>query len=196
MIALLDAVPSVGPHQLRPGPHPRHEGQALSRQGGIHQGHRPWKRRCGSATPYKYFDQNSLSTSFIIWPSFCAPGRHQQQSPAVQDEYSAGISYFKRLGSMKPRSPRPSDGHLRLHPLLQGRLESREDDTAMLKVAQGEVQKGLISAVHPKDSFYALLLSILQQQMTLSTPPRSSSCSFKQKIPRKLHLARANGALP
>jgi tetratricopeptide (TPR) repeat protein len=34
----------------------------------------------------------------------------------------------------------------------------------MLRQARVEVEKGLTSSVHPKDSFYALLLSILQQQ--------------------------------
>jgi predicted Zn-dependent protease len=46
----------------------------------------------------------------------------------------------------------------------QAVVDPKKVDTALLRQARGEVEKGIASSIHPKEGFYVLLLAILQQE--------------------------------
>ena len=181
MIALLDAIPNVGPTSYDRALILDMKAKLYLAKEKYADAIPPWEEALRLGDTYKYFDLKQSLDIIYFLAQLCAQEGTNSKVPAVQDQFfGRAITYFKRwLNETKKPTP---EAMVTYASILYYKAVSNpaKIDTAVLKQAQIEVERGLVSAVHPKDSFYALLLSVYQQQNDLQRSAEVIELVLKQ----------------
>lgn len=125
--------------------------------------------RLGDA--YQYFDEHEIAEKVYYLVQLYYQEAASTKSPALQQQYfSKASGYIKRwiesgVGRKAPEANRQEAALLYASILYnQAIINPDKIDNDLLKRAQVEIENGLLSSVHPKDTFYVLLLASLQQE--------------------------------
>ena len=105
--------------------------------------------------------------STVKVPAEGQPGR-KEASAKQQAYFGKAIVYFKRVFA---NTPKPTPEMLQTYASIlyyKAAADSNNVDQALLKEARAIVERGLQANIKPKEGFYQLLLTILQQQNDLA----------------------------
>lgn len=113
----------------------------------------------------KYFEQKQMLEITLYLAQFCYQVGTASKNPTVQRQYiDKSSAYFKKWLAATP-NPAPDITMFYASILYnQAVVDPKKVDTALLKQARTEVEKGIAGSIHPKEGFYVLLLAILQQE--------------------------------
>ncbi len=114
---------------------------------------------------YGYFDKKAIDQMLDYLAKLYYSEGTSSKSPALQQQYlSKATVYIKRVMDATPNPT--ADSILFYTTLLYNRavVDPENIDKELLKQASAEAQKGLLSTARPKENFYLILLSTLQQQ--------------------------------
>jgi tetratricopeptide (TPR) repeat protein len=105
--------------------------------------------------------------STIKVPAEGQPGR-KEAADKQQGYFSKALVYFKRV---LENTPKPTPEMLQTYASIlyyKAAADPNNVDQAVLKEARAVVERGLQASIKPKEGFYQLLLTILQQQNDLA----------------------------
>jgi tetratricopeptide (TPR) repeat protein len=127
----------------------------------------PWERVVQLADQYGYFDKKTILDIVFYLAQIYAQEGSTSKDPAVQQEaFTKSLMYFKRYLDNTPK-PTPEAMMAYASVLYYRASASATPDPALLQQARDVVEKGLQSAIKPKEGFYQLLLTLQQQQNDL-----------------------------
>jgi len=125
----------------------------------------PYETALRLGDTYGYFDKKATDQMLDYLAKLYYSEGTSSKSPAVQQQYLAKAStYIKRV---MDGTPNPSvDSILFYTTLLYNRavVDPENINKELLKQASDEAKKGLLATNRPKENFYLILLSTLQQQ--------------------------------
>lgn len=125
----------------------------------------PYEAALRLGDTYGYFDKKATDQMLDYLAKLYYSEATASKSPAIQQQYLAKATvYIKRI---MDSTPNPStDSILFYTTLLYNRavVDPENINQELLKQASDEARKGLLSTNRPKENFYLILLSTLQQQ--------------------------------
>lgn len=125
----------------------------------------PYEAALRLGDTYGYFDKKATDQMLDYLAKLYYSEGTTVKSPALQQQYLAKATvYFKRLLDSTPNPT--ADSLLFYTSLLYNRavVDPEHINQELLKQASEEARKGLLSTTRPKENFYLILLSTLQQQ--------------------------------
>jgi len=126
----------------------------------------PWEEALKLGEDYKYFDEKQLNDIVYFLAQICASIGSTSKDPAQQRVYyDKAITYFRRwLGS--PATKVTPEAIVSYASLLYYKATADQNhvDTKLIQEAKEAVKKGLLTAIHPKEGYYQLLLNIYTQE--------------------------------
>ncbi len=152
-----------------------------------------------------YFDPREKLEKLLYLAQFSYNEGNASKVPAVQQAYmNRAAGYFKRY---LEGSTTPTPEILMFYASLlynQAMANPAKVDMDLLKQARVQVQKGLTTAIHPKEGLYVLLLAILQQENDLVHSAETLELILSQYPTKKdywpslysIYLAMANDKDP
>ena len=181
MIALLDSIPNVGPNSYDRALILDMKAKLFLQKEQYAKAIEPWEEAVRLGDAYKFFDQKEILDKIYFLAQLFAQEGTNEKDLVKQDQYfTKATGYFKRwMDNTKKPTPEAMVTYASIL-YYKAVANPQKIDVAMLKQAQVEVERGLVSAVHPKDSFYALLLSILQQQNDIAKSAEIIELVLKQ----------------
>lgn len=140
----------------------------------------PWERVIQLSDQHGYFPPKTLNDivfflaqlyaqegSSVKLPPENQPGR-KEAAARQQQLLGKALTYFKRVFE---NTPKPTPEMLMTYATIlyyKAAADPNNVDQAVLKEARAIVERGLQTAIKPKEGFYQLLLTILQQQNDLA----------------------------
>lgn len=114
---------------------------------------------------FQYFDHNTILTMLLSLAQLYAQDAQSSKQPEEQRRlYSKAYTYVRRWLDQSHEANADLQQFAASILLQQAMLNPDKVDMGMVKQAQVETEKGLRMAVKPKEQFYVLLLTTLQQQ--------------------------------
>lgn len=163
MIAILDAIPNVGPTSYDRAQILDMKAKLFLAKEKYSDAIPPWEEAVRLGDQYKYFEPRDMLDKVYYLAQLYAQEGTNEKNPAKQAPlFAKATGYFKRwLNETKKPTPEAMVSYASIL-YYRAVADPKKIDLALLKEAQTEVERGLQMTVTPKDSFYALLLSILQ----------------------------------
>lgn len=121
---------------------------------------------------YNYFDLNQLQEMVLYLAQVYYQEAVVNKSPAIQQQYYSKASFYMQRwmkATDKPKTDSAYQDAMTLYATLlyqQATLKT-PPDLAMITEAQKVIHEALLSVVHPKDTYYVMLLASYQQQNDL-----------------------------
>src|SRR5687767_934642 len=146
----------------------------------------PWERAVQLSDQHGYFDKKQVLDIVFYLAQLYAQEGASTKDPALQQQHFAKAStYFKRYFDATPK-PTP-ESLMGYASTLYYRAVSNPNnvDQALLKEARGIVERGLTSAIKPKEGFYQLLLTLQQQQNDMAGSAEVLELLLKQQPNKK-----------
>ncbi|MBI5771633.1 MAG: tetratricopeptide repeat protein [Verrucomicrobia bacterium] len=186
MIAVLDAIPNVGAESYDRAQIQDMKAKLYLAKEQYAKAIGPWEDAVRLGDKYKFFDARDMLDKVYYLAQLYSQEATNEKNPVKQAEFfQKATSYFKRwLNNTKKPTP---EAMVTYASILYYRAvaDPKKPDMALLKEAQAEVEKGLRMTVVPKDSFYALLLSILQQENDFARSAEIIELLLKQNPQKK-----------
>jgi len=125
----------------------------------------PWERAIQISDQFNYFPERQTLETVSLLAQLYAQEGSQSKDPALQQQYfTKAISYFRRFFEKTPK-PTPENTMAFASILYYKAIADPNNvDQTALREAREIVEKGLSSAVKPREGFYQLLLTLQQQQ--------------------------------
>jgi tetratricopeptide (TPR) repeat protein len=166
MLALLDAlVPTLDPNSYDMALILDMKAKIYGTKELYDQAIESWEAALKLSDAYQYFDKKVMLEDLLYLAQFSYQAGMASKVPAVQAQYiNKSAGYFKRWLADTPK-PSPEIQMFYASILYnQAAMDPKNIDQKRLQEAKLEIQKGLHSTIHPKETFYVLLLAILQQE--------------------------------
>jgi len=165
MIALLDSIPGVDPTSYDMALILDMKAKLNLQKEQFFKAAEPWEAAIKLSDTYHYFDKRTtLDILYFLAQIYYQEGA-TQKTPAIQQQFlTKSANYIARWLETTPKvTPDASMFYASLLYSLAV-VNPEKPDSDYIKKAQTEVQKGLTTAIKPKEGFYVLLLATLQQQ--------------------------------
>ena len=165
MIAILDAIPNVGPDSYDRAQIQDMKAKLFLAKEQYSKAIPPWEEAVRLGDAYKFFEpRDMLDKVYYLAQLYAQEGTNEKDPVKQAPHFTKATAYFKRwLDNTKKPTP---EAMVSYSSILYYRAvaDPKKVDMALLDQAQKEIERGLQMTVTPKDSFYALLLSVLQQK--------------------------------
>lgn len=129
----------------------------------------PWERLVQLSDQHGYFPPKAMNEIVFFLAQLYAQEGSTSKVPAQQQQLlSKALIYFKRVFE---NTPKPTPEMLMTYATIlyyKAVADSNNVDQNLLKEARAIVDRGLQASTKPKEGFYQLLLTILQQQNDLA----------------------------
>ncbi len=165
MIAVLDAIPGVGPESYDRAQIQDMKAKLFLAKEQYGKAIGPWEEAVRLGDKYKFFEARALLDIISLLGSL-----HLQEAANFKDTKIQAYHFEKATNHLRrwlreTKKPTP-EVMVNLLSVLYYRAvaDPKKPDLKLLKEAQEEIEKGLAMSLVPKESFYTLLLAILQQQ--------------------------------
>jgi tetratricopeptide (TPR) repeat protein len=128
----------------------------------------PWEKAIQLSDKFEYFpEKQTLETVVLLAQLYGQEGSSSKDPKVQQQAFAKAISYFKRYLD-KTKKPTP-ETLMAYASILYYRsvADPNNIDKAGLAEAQQVVERGMLDSIRPREGFYQLLLTLLQQQNDL-----------------------------
>jgi tetratricopeptide (TPR) repeat protein len=146
----------------------------------------PWERAVQLSDQFNYFPEKQVLEIVNFLGQLYAQEATTTKDPKLaQEQFAKAIGYFKRF---MDKTPNPTPESVSTYAMLlyyKAIADPKNPDQAMLKEARTVVERGLTSAIKPKESFYQLLLALQQQQNDLAGSAEILELLLKQNPNKK-----------
>lgn len=146
----------------------------------------PWERAVQLSDQHNYFpERQTLDTVSLLAQLYGQEGS-TSKVPALQQQYfGKAIMYFKRFLD-KTKKPTPETMMAYASILYYKAIaDPNNPDVALLKEAREIVELGLMTSVKPREGFYQLLLTLMQQQNDMAGSAEILELLLKQNPAKK-----------
>jgi tetratricopeptide (TPR) repeat protein len=128
----------------------------------------PWERALQLSDQHGYFpERQALDTVSLLAQLYGQEGSTSKVPAQQQQYFGKAITYFKRfLDATKKPTPETMMAYASIL-YYKASADPNNLDQAQLAEARAIVDRGLMSAIKPKEGFYQLLLTLQQQQNDL-----------------------------
>ncbi len=129
----------------------------------------PWERAIELSDKYGYFqEKQTLDTVSLLAQLYGQEGSTSKVTAQQQQYFSKAITYFRRFikGTKNP-TPETMMAYASIL-YYRATADQSKVDQALLKESRDIVERGLRTSLKPKEGFYQLLLTLLQQQNDLA----------------------------
>jgi tetratricopeptide (TPR) repeat protein len=186
MIAVLDTIPNVGPTSYDRALIVDMKAKLYLAKEQYSKAIEPWEEAVRLGDAYKFFDPRDMLDKIYYLASLYAQEGGNTKDPVLQEKYfNKATGYFKRwLDNTKKPTPEAMVSYASIL-YYKAVADPKKPDLALLQQAKTEVERGLRSSIRPKDSFYTLLLSILQQQNDFAASAEILEVVLKQNPAKK-----------
>ncbi len=118
---------------------------------------------------YGFFDPGQVQEMVLYLAQIYYQEATSSKSPALQQQYfSKASTYIQRwlkTSEKGPMDPSRQESTMIYASILYNQaVVNDKPDIALLKKAEEVIQEGLLGAVHPKETFYVLMLAAIQQE--------------------------------
>ncbi len=146
----------------------------------------PWEKSVQLSDQFGYFPEKQTLDTVSLLAQLYAQEGSQSKDPAKQQQYfTKAITYFRRFFE-KTTKPTPENMMAYASILYyKAMADPANVDQAALKEARAIVDKGLSTAVKPKEGFYQLLLTLQQQQNDVAGSAEILELLLKQSPNKK-----------
>ena len=125
----------------------------------------PWERAVQLSDQHGYFsDKALLEIIFFLGQLFAQEASSTKDTKLQQQYFAKALIYFKRF---MEKTPKPTPEAVSTYAMIlyyKAIADPNNVDQALLNEARTVINRGLTSAIKPKESFYQLLLTLMQQQ--------------------------------
>jgi tetratricopeptide (TPR) repeat protein len=185
MLAILDAVPFV-PNSYDEALILDMKGRVLAMTNQLTKAIAPWERAIELSDQFKYLPEKQVLETVLLLAQLHGSEGSASKVPAQQKMHlDKAVKYFRRYieGTKKP-SP---ENMVSFASILYYKAiaDPNNIDQAGLAEARTIVDQGLSSAIKPKDHFYQLLLTLLQQQNDMAGSAEIIELLLKQAPAKK-----------
>ncbi|MGH7960000.1 MAG: tetratricopeptide repeat protein, partial [Opitutaceae bacterium] len=146
----------------------------------------PWERAVQLSDKFNYFPEKQvLEIVFFLGQLYAQEATTTKDAKLGQEQFTKALTYFKRF---MDNTPKPKPEAVSTYAMLlyyKAVADPKNPDQAMLKEARTVVERGLTSAIKPKESFYQLLLALQQQQNDLAGSAEILELLLKQNPNKK-----------
>lgn len=146
----------------------------------------PWERAVELSDQFGYFSEKQTLETVSLLAQLYGQEGSTSKVPAQQQQYfTKAIQYFKRFIE---HTPKPTPETMMAYASIlyyKAAADPNKVDQAVLKQARDIVERGLMSAVKPKEGFYQLLLTLQQQQNDLAGSAEILELLLKQSPAKK-----------
>ena len=146
----------------------------------------PWERAVQLSDQFNYFPEKQvLEMVFYLGQLYAQEATTTKDPKLSQQQFTKALTYFKRF---LDRTPKPTPEAVSTYAMLlyyKAVADPNKPDQALLKEAKEVVERGLTSAIKPKESFYQLLLALLQQQNDMAGSAEILELLLKQNPSKK-----------
>ena len=146
----------------------------------------PWDRAVQLSDQHNYFPEKQvLEIVFFLGQLYAQEATTTKDPKLAQQQFTKALAYFKRF---LDRTPKPTPEAVSTYAMLlyyKAVADPNKPDQALLKEAREVVERGLTSAIKPKESFYQLLLALQQQQNDLAGSAEILELLLKQNPSKK-----------
>lgn len=146
----------------------------------------PWERSIQLSDQHGYFsEKQTLETVSLLAQLYGQEGSMSKVPAQQQQHFAKAITYFKRF---LDKTPKPTPETMMAYASIlyyKAAADPNNVDQAVLKEARAVVEKGLKSAIKPKEGFYQLLLTLQQQQNDLAGSAEVLELLLKQSPAKK-----------
>ncbi|MBI5690377.1 MAG: hypothetical protein HZC55_09785 [Verrucomicrobia bacterium] len=146
----------------------------------------PWERAIQLSDQHNYFPERQTLETISLLAQLYGQEGSTSKVPAQQQQYfGKSITYFKRFLE-KTKTPMPETMMAYSSILYYKAIADPNNvDQALLKEARDVVERGLMTAIKPKEGFYQLLLTLQQQQNDLAGSSEVLELLLKQNPSKK-----------
>ncbi len=146
----------------------------------------PWEKAIQLSDQFGYFpEKQTLETVSLLAQLYGQEGSTSKDPKVQQAAFGKAITYFKRF---LDKTPKPTPETMMAYASIlyyKGIADPNKPDLAVLGEARAIVEKGLSSAIKPKEGFYQLLLTLQQQQNDLAGSAEILELLLKQSPAKK-----------
>ena len=170
MLAVLESIiPTVGPTSYDMAIILDMKGKLYGAKEQYEKAIEAWDAELRIAEGTDFIETKSKLETLLYLAQFSYTVGTASKVPAIQQKFiNQAAGYFKRyLAEVKNPTPEVQMFYASLL-YNQAVADAAKIDQGLLQQAEAAVQKGLRSAVHPKEGLYVLLLAVLQQQNDLA----------------------------
>ena len=146
----------------------------------------PWERAVQLSDQHNYFpERQTLDTVSLLAQLYGQEGSTSKVPAQQQLYFGKAITYFKRFLD-KTKKPTPETMMAYASILYYKAIaDANNPDTALLKEARQVVERGLMTSVKPREGFYQLLLTLMQQQNEMAGSAEILELLLKQNPAKK-----------
>lgn len=146
----------------------------------------PWERAIQLSDQHGYLpERQSLDTISLLAQLYGQEGSTSKVPAQQQQYFRKSISYFKRFLE-KTKKPTPEMMMAYASILYYTAIaDANNPDVALLKESREIVEKGLMTSVKPREGFYQLLLTLMQQQNDMAGSAEYLELLLKQNPAKK-----------
>lgn len=146
----------------------------------------PWERAIEISDKAGYFPEKQTLETVSLLAQLYAQEGSQSKDPKLQQQYfGKAITYFRRFFE---KTPKPTPENMMAYASIlyyKAISDPNNVDQAALKEARAIVEKGLSSAIKPREGFYQLLLTLQQQQNDMEGSTEILELLLKQSPDKK-----------
>ena len=146
----------------------------------------PWERVVQLADQHGYLpEKETLEIMTFLAQLYGQEGSMSKVPAQQQQHFTKAIGYFKRV---LEKTPKPTPETMMAYASIlyyKAVADPNKVDQAQLTEARTIVEKGLMTAVKPKEGFYQLLLTLQQQQNDLAGSAEILELLLKQSPTKK-----------
>lgn len=146
----------------------------------------PWERAIMLSDQHKYFpERQTLDTVSLLAQLYGQEGATSKVPAQQQLYFGKAITYFKRfLDKTKKPTPETMMAYASIL-YYKAVADPANADQALLTEARTIVERGLMTAIKPREGFYQLLLTLLQQQNDMAASAEILELLLKQTPAKK-----------
>ena len=146
----------------------------------------PWERAVQLSDQFGYFPEKQVTEIVNYLGQLFAQEATTAKDPKLaQQLFVKALTYFKRYLDKTPKPPPESVSTYAMLLYYQAVADPKNVDQGLLKEARAVVEKALTTAIKPKESFYQLLLALMQQQNDLAGSGEILELLLKQNPQKK-----------
>ena len=146
----------------------------------------PWERVVQLSDQHGYFPEKQVTDIVFFLGQLIASAAASSKVPAEQQKlYSKALVYYKRF---LEKTPKPTPEAISTYAMIlyyKAIADPNKVDQVMLKEARTVVERALTSTIKPKESFYQLLLTFMQQQNDMAGSAEIIELLLKQNPAKK-----------
>ena len=146
----------------------------------------PWERVVQLSDQHGYFPEKQvLEIVFFLAQLIASEGGASKDVKIQQQYFGRALVYFKRF---LDKTPKPTPEAISTYASIlyaKATADPKNVDQELLKEARTVVDRGLTSTIKPKETFYLLLLSLMQQQNDLAGSAEIFELLLKQTPAKK-----------